>query len=83
VLALSPSAIPRIAIENPVSVLSTRWRKPDQIVQSVDVWAWRDKDNVLVAKGAAQAGSRLTLWSLSGRYAMTETVHLSKKGKAR
>lgn len=25
--------IPRIAIENPVSVLSTRWRKPDQIIQ--------------------------------------------------
>lgn len=24
---------PRIAIENPISVLSTRWRKPDQIIQ--------------------------------------------------
>lgn len=25
--------IDRIAIENPVGVLSTRWRKPDQIIQ--------------------------------------------------
>lgn len=25
--------IPRIAIENPISVLSTKWRKPDQIIQ--------------------------------------------------
>jgi hypothetical protein len=25
--------IPRIAIENPIGVLSTRWRKPDQIIQ--------------------------------------------------
>lgn len=27
------SGIPRIAIENPVGVLSTRFRKPDQIIQ--------------------------------------------------
>ena len=25
--------VPRIAIENPVGVMSTRWRKPDQIIQ--------------------------------------------------
>lgn len=30
-LALAP--IPRIAIENPVSVISSRWRRPDQVVQ--------------------------------------------------
>ena len=33
VLALADAPIPRIAIENPVSVLSSRWRKPDQIIQ--------------------------------------------------
>lgn len=27
------SGIPRIALENPIGVLSTKWRKPDQIVQ--------------------------------------------------
>jgi site-specific DNA-cytosine methylase len=33
VLELARADCPRIAIENPVGVLSTRWRKPDQIVQ--------------------------------------------------
>lgn len=33
VLALSKAPIERIAIENPVGVLSTRWRKPDQLIQ--------------------------------------------------
>lgn len=33
VRALMDSPIPRIAIENPVSVISTRIRKPDQIIQ--------------------------------------------------
>ena len=32
-LWLAKAAIPRIAIENPVSVLSSLWRKPDQIIQ--------------------------------------------------
>lgn len=33
VMHLATTSIPRIAIENPVSVISTRWRKPDQVVQ--------------------------------------------------
>lgn len=33
VLELASAPIPRIAIENPVGVLSSRWRKPDQIIQ--------------------------------------------------
>lgn len=33
VLTLANAPIPRIAIENPIGCLSTRWRKPDQIVQ--------------------------------------------------
>lgn len=32
-LALAKAPIPKIAVENPVSIISTRWRKPDQIVQ--------------------------------------------------
>lgn len=32
-LALAHAPIPRIALENPVSIMSTRWRKPDQIIQ--------------------------------------------------
>lgn len=33
VLRLAALPIPRIAIENPIGCLSTRWRKPDQIIQ--------------------------------------------------
>ena len=32
-LMLAKAGIPRIAIENPVSIMSSLWRKPDQIVQ--------------------------------------------------
>jgi hypothetical protein len=30
---LADSAIPRVAVENPISIMSTRYRKPDQIIQ--------------------------------------------------
>ena len=33
VMELANAPIPRIAIENPIGALSTRWRKPDQIIQ--------------------------------------------------
>lgn len=33
VLRLAEAPIPYIAVENPIGVLSTRWRKPDQIIQ--------------------------------------------------
>ena len=33
VMTLAKADIPRIAIENPVSILSSLWRKPDQIIQ--------------------------------------------------
>lgn len=33
VMHLSRAMIPRIAIENPISIISTVWRKPDQIIQ--------------------------------------------------
>ena len=32
-MKLANASIPKIAIENPVCVMSTRWRKPDQIIQ--------------------------------------------------
>jgi hypothetical protein len=32
-MALANAGIPRIAIENPVCVMSTKYRKPDQIIQ--------------------------------------------------
>lgn len=32
-MALANADVPRICIENPVGIMSTRWRKPDQIIQ--------------------------------------------------
>lgn len=32
-MALANALIPRIAIENPIGIMSTHWRKPDQIIQ--------------------------------------------------
>jgi hypothetical protein len=32
-LMLANAPIPRIAIENPVCIMSSKWRKPDQIIQ--------------------------------------------------
>lgn len=32
-MRLATAKIPRIAIENPVGIMSTEWRKPDQIIQ--------------------------------------------------
>ena len=32
-MAIANAGIPRIAIENPVGIMSTQWRKPDQIIQ--------------------------------------------------
>lgn len=32
-MKIATSTIPRIAIENPVGIMSTLWRKPDQIIQ--------------------------------------------------
>ena len=32
-LALATANIPRICVENPISIMSTRFRKPDQVIQ--------------------------------------------------
>jgi len=32
-MGLSNAPIPKIATENPIGIMSTRWRKPDQIIQ--------------------------------------------------
>ena len=32
-MELAETPVPRIAIENPIGIMSTQWRKPDQIIQ--------------------------------------------------
>jgi hypothetical protein len=39
-MELANAPIPKIAIENPVSVMASRWRKSDQVIQP---WQFGDK----------------------------------------
>lgn len=51
VLMLAAAPIARIAIENPISILSTRWRKPDQIIQPWQFGHGETKATCLWLKG--------------------------------
>ena len=50
-MELAHAPIPRIAIENPVSVISTLWRKPDQIIQPWQFGHGETKATCLWLKG--------------------------------
>jgi hypothetical protein len=50
-LMLAKSDIPRICLENPVSVLSSLWRKPDQIIQPWQFGHGETKATCLWLKG--------------------------------
>ncbi len=51
VQALMDAPIPRIAIENPISKISTAIRKPDQIIQPWHFWHGETKATCLWLKG--------------------------------
>jgi hypothetical protein len=51
VMMLGKRDIPRIAIENPVSVLSSIWRKPDQVIQPWQFGHGETKATCLWLKG--------------------------------
>lgn len=51
VLALSAANIPRIAIENPIGVLSSAWREPDQYIQPYEFGEDASKKTCLWLKG--------------------------------
>jgi len=50
-MSLANAPIPRIAIENPVCIMSTKWRKPDQIVQPWQFGHGETKATCLWLKG--------------------------------
>jgi len=50
-LMLAKSGIPRICLENPISVLSSLWRKPDQIIQPWQFGHGETKATCLWLKG--------------------------------
>jgi hypothetical protein len=76
-MALAGADIPRIAIENPVGVMSTRWRKPNQIICPTMFGHKEPKKTCLWTKGlpelvptkivepeyhTTKSGKRMPLW---------------------
>ena len=51
VMQLAAAPVDRIAIENPISILSSRWRKPDQIIQPWQFGHGETKATCLWLKG--------------------------------
>ena len=51
VMSLAKADVPRIAIENPVGILSTLWRKPDQVIQPWQFGHGETKATCLWLKG--------------------------------
>lgn len=50
-MLLANAPIDRIAVENPISIMSTRWRKPDQIIQPWQFGHGETKATCLWLKG--------------------------------
>lgn len=48
---LANAPIPKIAVENPIGIMSTRWRKPDQIIQPWQFGHGETKATCLWLKG--------------------------------
>lgn len=67
VLRIASLPIPRIAIENPVGCLSTRWRKPDQIIQPWQFGEDASKSTCLWLKGLPPLNPTMVI--LKDRYA--------------
>ena len=53
-MQLANADIPKIAIENPVCIMSTQWRKPDQIIQPWQFGHGETKATCLWLKGLPQ-----------------------------
>jgi hypothetical protein len=71
---LLDAPIPRIALENPVSIISTRVRKPDQIIQPYEHGHEATKTTCLWLKGLPH----LTPTNIVGKGAR----HVTKSGKS-
>lgn len=50
-MAVANAPIPKIAIENPIGIMSTLWRKPDQIIQPWQFGHYETKATCLWLKG--------------------------------
>lgn len=77
VMQLWAAPVDRIAIENPISILSSRWRKPDQIIQPWQFGHGETKATCLWLKGLSKL---LPTDIVDGR---TPRVHFTPPGEDR
>jgi len=77
VMQLWSAPVDRIAIENPISILSSRWRKPDQIIQPWQFGHGETKATCLWLKGLSKL---LPTDIVDGR---TPRVHFASPGEDR
>lgn len=77
VLSIAAARCDRIAIENPIGVLSTKWRKPDQIIQPWQFGHGETKATCLWLKGLPKL---IPTKIVSGR---TPRVHYASPGPNR
>lgn len=73
-MALANANIPKIAIENPVGIMSTEWRKPDQIIQPWQFGHEATKTTCLWLKGLPE----LTPTNIVGK----GERHITKSGRS-
>ena len=73
-MELANANIPKIAIENPVGIMSTQWRKPDQIIQPWQFGHEATKTTCLWLKGLPQ----LTPTNIVGK----GERHITKSGRS-
>jgi site-specific DNA-cytosine methylase len=73
-MELANANIPKIAIENPVGIMSTEWRKPDQIIQPWQFGHEATKTTCLWLKGLPE----LTATNIVGK----GERHITKSGRS-
>ena len=92
-MKLANADIPKICIENPVGIMSTRWRKPDQIIQPYEFGHPEPKKTCLWLKGLpllkptkivepeytiSKSGKKLATW-----YYFCDHMSMSERQKIR
>lgn len=85
VMTLALAEIPKIAIEQPASVVSGRWRKPDQVIQPWQFGHPENKKTCLWLKGLPPLKpTKIVRWKMNRRQArLANRVHHAAPGPER
>ena len=85
VMSLALANIPRIAIEQPISILSTKWRKPDQTIQPWQFGHAENKKTCLWLKNLPLlTPTKIVYWKMKRRpIRLRDRVHHAVPGPNR